>query len=119
MYENIKWRGDEKLCYSEIKKLYFDCLIGYRHVRLRSSNNQPLELSTLFIYSKHEEELISCDMPEVNGFHNSSSSKSFKSKVREASDASKEVCSYILYFSFYQLALNLQFLMNEIVFMLP
>lgn len=101
MYENIKWRGDEKLCYSKIKKLYFDCLIGYRHVRLRSSNNQPLELSTLFIYSKHEEELISCDMPEVNGFHNSSSSKSFKSKVREASDSSKEVCSYILYFSFY------------------
>lgn len=85
----------------KLKKLYFDCLIGYRHVRLRSSNNQPLELSTLFIYSKHEEELISCDMPEVNGFHNSSSSKSFKSKVREASDSSKEVCSYILYFSFY------------------
>lgn len=76
----------------KLKNFYFDCLIGYRHVRLRSSNNQPLELSTLFIYSKHEEELISCDMPEVNGFHNSSS-KSIKSKVREASDSSKEVCS--------------------------
>ncbi|XP_062591377.1 uncharacterized protein LOC134252848 isoform X1 [Saccostrea cucullata] len=64
---------------------------GYRHVRLRSPNNQPLELSTLFIYSKHEEELlVSCDMPEVNGFHTSASSKSMKSKVKEASDASKE-----------------------------
>lgn len=98
MCENMKWCGDEKHCYCKINKNYFDCIIGYRHVRLRSSNNQPLELSTLFIYSKHEEELISCDMPEVNGFHSSSSSKSFKSKVREASDASKEVCSY---FPFY------------------
>ncbi|CAH1784523.1 unnamed protein product, partial [Owenia fusiformis] len=31
---------------------------GYRHVRLRTMANQPLELSTLFIYSRHEEEVI-------------------------------------------------------------
>ncbi|ESO98394.1 hypothetical protein LOTGIDRAFT_114718, partial [Lottia gigantea] len=31
---------------------------GYRHVRLRSPSNQHLELATLFIYSKHEEELL-------------------------------------------------------------
>lgn len=39
MYENIEWCGDEKFCYFEIKKYYFDCFIGYRYVRLRSFNN--------------------------------------------------------------------------------
>jgi len=29
---------------------------GYRHIRLRSPQNQPLQLSTLFVYSRTEEE---------------------------------------------------------------
>lgn len=29
---------------------------GYRHVRLKSANNQPLNMSSLFVYSKVEEE---------------------------------------------------------------
>ena len=35
----------------------FVCFPGYRHVRLRSATNQPLELSTVFIYSRLEEEV--------------------------------------------------------------
>lgn len=35
---------------------------GYRHVRLRSPQNQPLQLSTLFVYSRAEEESL-----EYNG----------------------------------------------------
>ncbi|XP_067003645.2 1-phosphatidylinositol 4,5-bisphosphate phosphodiesterase epsilon-1 isoform X2 [Anabrus simplex] len=31
---------------------------GYRHVRLRSPQNQPLQLSTLFVYSRTEEESL-------------------------------------------------------------
>lgn len=31
---------------------------GYRHLRLRSMQNQPLPLSTLFIYSRTEEESV-------------------------------------------------------------
>ncbi|KAL1122754.1 hypothetical protein AAG570_003081, partial [Ranatra chinensis] len=31
---------------------------GYRHVRLRSPQNQPLQLSTLFVYSRTEEESV-------------------------------------------------------------
>lgn len=31
---------------------------GYRHVRLRSAQNQPLQLSTLFVYSRTEEESL-------------------------------------------------------------
>lgn len=31
---------------------------GYRHVRLRTSQNQPLPLSTLFVYSRTEEESV-------------------------------------------------------------
>lgn len=31
---------------------------GYRHVRLRSNQNQPLFMSTLFIYSRSEEESV-------------------------------------------------------------
>ncbi|XP_024084473.1 1-phosphatidylinositol 4,5-bisphosphate phosphodiesterase epsilon-1-like isoform X1 [Cimex lectularius] len=32
---------------------------GYRHVRLRTPQNQPLQLSTLFVYSRTEEESVS------------------------------------------------------------
>lgn len=31
---------------------------GYRHIRLRSTQNQPLQLATLFIYSRVEEESL-------------------------------------------------------------
>jgi len=31
---------------------------GYRHIRLRSPQNQPLQLSTLFVYSRIEEESL-------------------------------------------------------------
>lgn len=91
----------KKFCYFEIKKFYFDCFIGYRYVRLRSFNNQFLELFILFIYFKYEEEFIFCDMLEVNGFYNLFFFKSFKFKVREVFDFFKEVCLYILYFLFY------------------
>lgn len=33
--------------------------LGYRHVQLRSANNQPLELSTLFIFSQLEDDMTS------------------------------------------------------------
>ena len=32
---------------------------GYRHIRLRTSSNQPLEVATLFIHSHCEEDLTS------------------------------------------------------------
>ncbi|XP_046989883.1 1-phosphatidylinositol 4,5-bisphosphate phosphodiesterase epsilon-1-like [Schistocerca americana] len=34
---------------------------GYRHVRLRSPQNQPLQLATLFVYSRAEEESLDYD----------------------------------------------------------
>lgn len=33
-------------------------MIGYRHVRLRNLQNQPLQLSTLFVYCVLEEEIL-------------------------------------------------------------
>ncbi|XP_021351592.1 uncharacterized protein LOC110449213 [Mizuhopecten yessoensis] len=49
---------------------------GYRHVRLRSPTNQPLELATVFINSKHEEEsLLTCSTHDINGCHDSASAK--------------------------------------------
>ncbi|XP_060069522.1 uncharacterized protein LOC132549598 [Ylistrum balloti] len=49
---------------------------GYRHVRLRSPTNQPLELATIFINSKHEEEsLLACSSHDINGCHDSASAK--------------------------------------------
>uniref|UniRef100_A0A8D9BY52 Phosphoinositide phospholipase C n=2 Tax=Cacopsylla melanoneura TaxID=428564 RepID=A0A8D9BY52_9HEMI len=39
--------------------IHLECLKpGYRHVRLRNLQNQPLHLSTLFIYSRTEEESL-------------------------------------------------------------
>ncbi len=37
---------------------------GYRHVRLRNNQNQPLYLSTLFIYSRTEEESLDDNIAE-------------------------------------------------------
>lgn len=32
------------------------CVSGYRHVQLRTQHNEPLEVSSLFIYSRRTEE---------------------------------------------------------------
>jgi phosphatidylinositol phospholipase C epsilon len=44
---------------------------GYRHIRLRSPQNQPLQLSTLFVYSRTEEESLDTvengDVPHSGG----------------------------------------------------
>lgn len=50
---------------------------GYRHVRLRSSKNKPLALSTIFIYSRMEEE--SLDYNACCHDHKESSKKSASS----------------------------------------
>jgi len=44
---------------------------GYRHLRLRNTQNQPLELSTLFVYSKQQVEYISNTNGSINGGLNS------------------------------------------------
>lgn len=63
---------------------------GYRHVRLRNSAGQPQELSTLFVYSKHEEELLETRNGSDLGLSVTSSKRmSIFSKVRELSEASK------------------------------
>lgn len=45
---------------------------GYRHLRLRNTQNQPLELPTLFLYSKQQVEYIPSNA--VNSNQNGSSS---------------------------------------------
>lgn len=39
---------------------------GYRHVRLRSSTNQPLSMSSLFVYSRVEEESVERTFDDTN-----------------------------------------------------
>lgn len=40
-----------------VVKIYFVvCVSGYRHVQLRTQHNEPLEVSSLFIYSRRTEE---------------------------------------------------------------
>ncbi|CAL1528797.1 unnamed protein product, partial [Lymnaea stagnalis] len=57
---------------------------GYRHVRLRNGSGQPQELSTLFVYSKHEEELLETRNGLDFGLAVTSSKRmSIFSKVRE------------------------------------
>ncbi|KAK3593089.1 hypothetical protein CHS0354_038127 [Potamilus streckersoni] len=64
---------------------------GYRHVRLRSPNNQPLELATLFIYSKHEEELLEpCGISGSGHETTSAILKSVFAKVKDLSELGKE-----------------------------
>ncbi|GFN90746.1 phosphoinositide phospholipase c [Plakobranchus ocellatus] len=65
---------------------------GYRHVRLRNGSGQPQELSTLFVYTKHEEEIFETrNGTDVTGLTVSSFKRmSIFSKVRELSEASKQ-----------------------------
>ncbi|KAK3797679.1 hypothetical protein RRG08_054698 [Elysia crispata] len=65
---------------------------GYRHVRLRNGSGQPQELSTLFVYTKHEEDLLETrNGADVTGLTVSSFKRmSIFSKVRELSEASKQ-----------------------------
>ncbi|GFR59792.1 phosphoinositide phospholipase C [Elysia marginata] len=65
---------------------------GYRHVRLRNGSGQPQELSTLFVYTKHEEDLLETrNGTDVTGLTVSSFKRmSIFSKVRELSEASKQ-----------------------------
>ena len=53
--------------------------LGYRHVRLRDTNNVPLELSTLFIFSK----LIETSVTRNNDYDTSTSSTPhlFRSRI--------------------------------------
>ena len=66
---------------------------GYRHLRLRSQSNQPLELATLFIYSKTEEDLLEgrngIDISQTAAA--SGKRMSPFTKIKELSDASKEI----------------------------
>ena len=66
---------------------------GYRHLRLRSPSNQPLELATLFIYSKTEEDLLegrsSIDISQTAAV--TGKRMSLFTKVKELSEASKEI----------------------------
>ncbi|KAK6186335.1 hypothetical protein SNE40_008388 [Patella caerulea] len=61
---------------------------GYRHVRLRSPSNQHLELATLFIYSKHEEELLepTNGVDLIHPSHGSGKRMSLFAKVKELSE---------------------------------
>ncbi|XP_041369675.1 1-phosphatidylinositol 4,5-bisphosphate phosphodiesterase epsilon-1-like [Gigantopelta aegis] len=60
---------------------------GYRHVRLRTPSNQPMELATLFVYSKHEEELLEpCNSLELSQSTGGAKKISLFSKVKELSE---------------------------------
>ncbi|XP_052101647.1 uncharacterized protein LOC127735503 isoform X2 [Mytilus californianus] len=66
---------------------------GYRHVRLRNASNKPLELATLFICSKHEEELLDmCSGENNNEYLDYSSAKrrSF-AKVKDSSESGRDL----------------------------
>ncbi|XP_053407871.1 uncharacterized protein LOC123546334 isoform X3 [Mercenaria mercenaria] len=64
---------------------------GYRHVRLRTATNQPLELATIFIYSKHEEELIEpCSRLEYSQDSTSAILKSVFTRVKDMSETGKD-----------------------------
>lgn len=66
-------------------------LTGYRHVRLRNSNNQPMELASIFIYSKHEEELIEpCGRTEYCNDSTSAILKSVFTRVKDFSETGKD-----------------------------
>lgn len=65
---------------------------GYRHLRLRSHSNQPLELATLFIYSKTEEDVLetrsSIDISQTAAA--TGKRMSLFAKVKELSEATKD-----------------------------
>ncbi|KAH3786899.1 hypothetical protein DPMN_165014, partial [Dreissena polymorpha] len=65
---------------------------GYRHVRLRSPNNQPMELGTLFIFSKEEEPNMveTCGRLEYTTDTTSANLKSVFSRVKDSADSGKE-----------------------------
>ena len=64
---------------------------GYRHVRLRTATNQPLELATIFIYSKHEEELIEpCSRLEYSQDSTYAILKSVFTRVKDMSETGKD-----------------------------
>ena len=69
---------------------------GYRHVRLRSSTNQPLELSTLFIYSRQEEEAVELLSPhdmsalsDRNDRMDSKKTRSLLAKIKDVGDITR------------------------------
>ena len=56
-------------------------------MRLRNINNQPLELASIFIYSKHEEELLEpCGRQEYSHDSTSAILKSVFTRVKDLSD---------------------------------
>ena len=72
----------------------YSLLPGYRHVRLRNASNQPLELATLFIYSKHEEESLDmCSAEEHTDTIDSSTVSKRRSfaKIKDSSESGKDV----------------------------
>lgn len=66
---------------------------GYRHLRLRSLGNLPLELATLFIYSKTEEDVLegrsSIDISQSTAA--TGKRMPLFTKVKELSEATKEM----------------------------
>lgn len=63
---------------------------GYRHVRLRDTNNFPLELATLFIYSKITETLVVRNIePDISS---SNTPHLFRNRIlRRTADPSESV----------------------------
>ena len=71
-------------------------------MRLRSPTNQPLELATLFINSKHEEEALpELIEPEVMSYHDGLSAKrrSVFAKVKDMPELNRDMKEVIMYSS--------------------
>ncbi len=75
-------------------------LAGYRHVRLRTPTNQPLELSTLFVFSRLSDELApagvvtsgSLDTPTSAGLRDDQAPSKWPLRAVFAPKSEKEVC---------------------------
>lgn len=59
---------------------------GYRHIRLRSPQNQPLSLATLFVHSTWEEEFV--EVPK-NGEAVDSGARKNKAKLKDLAESSQ------------------------------
>ncbi|CAN8024093.1 unnamed protein product [Ixodes persulcatus] len=59
---------------------------GYRHIRLRSPQNQPLSLATLFVHSTWEEEFV--EVPK-NGEAGDSGARKNKAKLKDLAESSQ------------------------------
>ncbi|XP_022238999.1 1-phosphatidylinositol 4,5-bisphosphate phosphodiesterase epsilon-1-like [Limulus polyphemus] len=65
---------------------------GYRHIRLRNPQNQPLPLSTLFIYSKSEEEGL--ELPQRNDETLETTSQGRRAKTKQKDGTTVEISKH-------------------------